>query len=380
MKIEFKGNEDQKELLRKMASKSRTEAQEAQEIFAALMSPVLGEVFAQANTTSLVYRDMPFDENDDPSFPINAFKDIGKDRLTIWSQGYAGGLPTNKVYEPIEEIKFQIYRLDSAIAWDKKYARKVRMPIIAKYLERLLEELAVKQDANAWAIVMAALADATHNGQGHVFRSLTADVFSLEDFNKALTYFRTLNRSWVGGTPVGGASRITDMVCSPAIVESLRSMAYQPINTKVANNITPTTANDDGAGGVVTLPESERARIFNTGNAPEFFGVNIVELLEFGANQDYIKLLNQFHTGTISKLDGTTGAGAVADADDLILFLDASKDIGLRAVETSGENPSTFSLEVDDQFTVRSNTIGYFGSVSEGRVVVDTKGMMALVV
>lgn len=381
MKIQFGKTAEEKELLQKMGDKNRLVSAEAQEIFAGLIEPMIGEVFNQADTTSLVYRTITFNEDEDPSFPLNAFRNIGKDKLSIWSQGVAGGLPSNRVYEPIEEIKFTIYRLDSAISWEKKYARKCRFDVIAMYLERLVEEIKYKQQNNAWAVVMAALASASHNGNPHLYRSITANTLSLADFSKLLTKFRRLNRSWAGGTPVGASAKVTDMVCSPEIVEQLRNLAFNPINTKVANNITPTAANDDGAGGVVTLPDAERARIFQAGEAPEFFGINIIELLELGDNGEYVQLLDNWSSASISAIDGGSNSGAIAAAsDDLIIFLDRSKDIGLKAVETSGENASTFSLQPDDQFLARSGNIGWYGSVSEGRVVVDTKGILGLIV
>ena len=64
----------------------------------------------------------------------------------------AGGLPTSQV-EGVKEMKISTYRLDSAISFLKKYARKSRLDVVSKAIERMANEILVKQDRNAWAVV-----------------------------------------------------------------------------------------------------------------------------------------------------------------------------------------------------------------------------------
>jgi hypothetical protein len=378
MKIKFKENQEQLELIAKMGSKNLSESMAAQEAFARLLSPVVGDVFLQANTASLIYTDLKFREDEEPTFPLELFTDTVDDYFSIWSQALPGGLPTNTVHQPIEEIRFTTYQLDSAISYLAKYARQTRLPVITKALERLVQTVFVKTQNIAWSVFFAALAGATHNGTGHVFSVNTPGSFQIEDYNQLLTFFRRLNTSWVGGTPVGGVARPTDVIVSPETMEKFRAMAYQPINTKAVNGITATNASP-----AVVLPDQDRRAIFSSGGVPEFFGINVIELLELGVNQPYNDLFGDYIGGaTLPFLDSTvtpTETFSTA-ADDLVIVLDATQDIAYRAIQTDADTGSVFSLEPDDQFVKRSGKIGWYGSVREGRNVINTKGMAALVV
>ena len=379
MKLQFKETPEQLELIAQMGDRNREVAYAAQEAFANLLAPIVGQVYNQADTTKLLYTDLSFRQDSDPTFPLEIFTDVHEGYFTIWSQAMPGGLPTNTVHQPIEEIRFQIYKLDSAISYLAKYARQTRLPVIARATERLLQEVLVKTQHNAWAVIFAALAQATHNGRGHVFSSLTNGVFSLDDYNKLLTFFRRLNKSWVGGTPVGGAARPTDIVVSPELMEKFRAMAYNPINTKGANGTTPT-----GSATGIPLPEAERQKVFSSAGVPEFFGINIIELLELGANQPYNKLFKTYIGGaTLPYVDANqSGSTTVFDGatDDLALVVDASRDFAYRAIQTDSETGSVFTLQPDDQFVQRTGKIGFYGAIEEGRMVTDTRGLAGLVI
>jgi hypothetical protein len=375
MKITFESTPEQLELIKAMGSKDKVKSIQAQEAFATLLSPRIGEVFNQADTTSLLYKTLTFNEDEDPSFPLEIFTDVPEGYFTVWSSPMPGGLPTNTVHQPINEVKFTIYRLDSAVSYLKKYARKTRLDVVGRAIERLMQEVMVKNQDNAWAVVLAALANAKNNNKPNVYRTGTAGQLSLDDFNKLLTYFRRLNVSWAGGTPIGGSNKATDMFCSSEVVENLRGMSYNPINTSGAKG------NVASNGDVVVLPDAERAKIFATANAPEFFGINIVELLELGKGNSYNLLFDQFSSGNINKLGTTSGGSAFNGAnDDLVIILDASKDFAHKALSVSEDRNSTFTLGADDQFASRADKIGFYGHVDIGYLVTQTKPIAGLCV
>jgi len=382
MKITFQETPEQLQLIKAMGSKNANESRAAQEAFAALLSPRLGTFFLQADTTQFLYKTMAFAADSDPSFPLELFSDVPEGYNHIWSAGMPGGVPTNTVHQPIEEVKFTTYRMDSAWSILSKYARTMRLPIIAKALERLTQEVLLKTNHQAWSVILAALAQASHdfkgNATGHVFASQAADKFTLDDFSQLLTFFRRLNSSWSGGTPVGGASKPTDMIVSPEMVEKFRAMSYNPINTKAPNEIAAA-----GDSGTVALPDSERANLWSSGGVPTFLNVNILELLELGSNQDYQVLFESFIGSTdLPRISTGTASGETFSAanDELVIIVDATKDIGHRAIATDSDTGSVFSLEPDDQFLKRSGKIGWFGGIEEGRLVLDTRGLAALVV
>ncbi len=144
MKIKFKNTEEQVELIKAMGSRVADVATEAQEIFAAFVGPVIREVLLQAGTAGLIYVDAEFDEDDDPSFPLDLYFDKDVGHSSVWHQQIAGGLPTSQV-TGMNEMKFGTYRLDSAVSWLKKYARRARLDSVSKAVERMAQEVLVKQ-------------------------------------------------------------------------------------------------------------------------------------------------------------------------------------------------------------------------------------------
>lgn len=378
MRIKFKNTPEQLELISKMGSANKAEALAAQETFAQLLGPTVGERFLQADTSSFLFRNFEFSGDQDPSLPADLFAGINDGLFTVFSQSIPGGLPSNSFHLPTEEIKFTTYRLDGVVDFLAKHARMSRLPVIQKAIEQLVQQILVKTQNNAWAVVLAAIAGAEHNGKGHVFKSSAAGKFSLDDFNKLQTAFRRINRAWTGGTPVGGVSRPTDIIVSPETMEKLRSMSYNPINTTGANGTVATAAT-----GSVTLPDEERRKMFASAGVPEFYGVNVVELLELGKSEAYNVIFGEiFGNKNLESLDAGTAASGTFDAaaNDLIIAVDGSKDFAYRAIQTDAENGSALSLQPDDQFTQRSGKIGFYGATQQGHMVLDTRPAVALVI
>ena len=60
-------------------------------------------------------------------------------------------------------------------------------------------------------------------------------------------------------------------------------------------------------------------------------------------------------------------------ATDVVLGLDRSRESLFRAVALDAETGSEFSLLADDQYSVRQSKIGYYGSLEEGRMILDDR-------
>ena len=82
-----------------------------------------------------VYTDVEYDEDDNPSYPLDLFYEQrnNDNYVTIWSQQIAGGLPSSQVAGNAE-LKISTYKLDSAVSFLKKYARKSRLDVVSKSL------------------------------------------------------------------------------------------------------------------------------------------------------------------------------------------------------------------------------------------------------
>lgn len=359
MKLTFERTKEHLELVKAMASSDRAQAYEAQLAMAKFVGPVICEVINTAPTLSNVFTDSPFNFDDNPSIPVDLFYDLtGEDYINVYSQAIPGGLPTNTVVPTAAEMKVMTYTLDSALNFDKKYAAKSRLDVVAKVFARLGQEILLKQERTSANVILGTLADnvATQLVAG------TSTVLLPADFNNLIIQAKRVNVSWTNGTPAGKVGGITDLWLSPERMGDLRAMAYNPINTKDSDQ---TVAS--GADSGLQAPESVRAAIFGGGGVPSFYGLVLHEINELGRAQRY------------SKLFASQYATFSATADDLVLGLDLASQYGLvRAIATDPDSNSQIQLEVDDQFVTRQRKIGYYMHLEEGRLVLDKRKVFGL--
>ena len=379
MKITLKRTPEQIELIKAMASRNRTVAYDAQVALASFIGPVLAEVINNAPTLSNLFTTLPFNADDNPSIPLDLYFDINdEDYITVYSQSVAGGLPTNQVLPTTSELKVATYSLDSALSFDRKYAAKHRMDVVAKTFTRMAQEVLLKQERTSASLVMAALAAATTNGKQHVQKSNQAGRFLLADLNELLTLAKRISTSWANGTPAGGArAGLTDILVSPEIVEQIRAMAYNPINTVSGITAAGGTASSVG----IAATDEMRSAIYGSAGIPSFYGVSILEFVEMGKGQKFNTIFDTAADATtFTKADGTSSGDFTGSTQEIIVGIDRSRESLLRVVATDPDSNSEFTLVADDQFSIRQNKIGYFGSMEEGRMILDNRALVGKIV
>ena len=271
----------------------------------------------------------------------------------------------------------------------KKYARKSRLDIVSKALERMAQEILIKQERNAWAVVLRALAEASSKGvasgglgitslkaKTHVIPAQVESLFQLHDMNRLMLLNKRINESFADGTADNAYSDgITDLYVSPEIMMQVREFAYQPMNTRAADNTAGGTASDG-----IALPDNVRERIFHAAGMQEIYGVAITQLNELGSGKKYNQLFDTFDSGNIAP-NGTASAHAFSESDDeLLVGVDNSKGAFIRALAQQSDTGGTFSVLPDDQFLTRSDKVGFYGSLEEGRVCIDARAIVGLVV
>jgi hypothetical protein len=376
MQINLKNTPEQIELIKAMGSKNSTVAREATEAVAAFLGPVIHEVLMTAGTVGRIYKDISYDEDSDPSIPLDLFYNEGAGYVTVWAQNMAGGLPTSQT-EGVKELKFGSYRLDSAVSFNKKYARKSRLDVISKSIERMVNEVLIKQERNGWAVVLKALADAYTDtiGQGrlkHIITAQAAGNFLLADLNNLMTRIKRINESYSGNTPTQAYTNgITDLYISPELKQQVRAFAYNPINTSQ----TGTTA----VGGFRDQFLSERMRdeIYANGGMQSIYGVNLIELIEFGTNQKYNTLFSAFAAAASPAVSFTNATQQIA------VGIDNTRGVFLRPVARQAESGGTFSVLPDGQFDMygsRVEKIGFYGFLEESRLCLDARAVAGIII
>ncbi len=376
MKITIKRTEDQLNLVRAMASNNREEAYEAQAAVASLIGPVVNEVINNAVTVGNLFSTLTYEWDDNPSLPLDLFHDISdEDYIQVYSQQVAGGLPYNQVFPAHNELKFNTYTLDSALAFDRSYARKARVDVVSKTFTKMAQEVMLKQERTAFNVLASALIKGNGTTNKRIISSFNQDRLILDDLNRLITKSKRINSSFSGGTPVGGSvTGVTDLLVSPEMVEKLRSMSYNPINTVA----TGATGND------IAAPDELRMSVYNSGGLPSFYGINIIEVLEMGVGQRFNKIALAID-GADSATVTSGGQGESPDTgfsatDELLIGVDRSKESLIRPVVLGEGASDSLNIQVDDQFSVRQNKIGYYGTLEEGRICIDDRALTGIVV
>ena len=360
MNITLERTPEQVELIKAMASKNRDVAYEAQTALAEFIGPVLAQVINTAPTVSNMFTSLQFNQEDNPSIPLDLYHDIDdEDYIQVWSQTVPGGLPTNQVAPSQSELKFTTYRLDSALSFDKRYASRSRLDVVSKTFTRMAQEILLKQEKTSAVMIMNALANAKTNDIDHVIRSAQADRFLLADLNRLFTNAKRINTAWNGGTPAERRGRgITDLLVSPEIVEEIRGLAYNPINTVSNRTISAETADGagnsakvSGGGGDIAATDSLRDAVFNSAGIPEFYGVSIQEYNEMGSGQKWNKVFANAAGETTLFANHFASVGEaskfVEDSEEILVGVDLSRDSMIRAIATDSETGEEFSLVTD---------------------------------
>ena len=358
MKIKLKNTPEQLELVKAMGSRDVAVAKEATEAFAAFIGPVVSKVLMQAGTASAIYSDAPYDEDDNPSLPLDLYYNQNQDYVTTWSQTVAGGLPSSTV-EGFSELKVSTYRLDSAVSFLKRYARRGRLDVVSKAVERMSNEVLVKQERNAWAVVLKALAEATSNGADHIVPATTAGTLQLKDLSDLMTLVKRINTSYAGGTTTDSYG-LTDLFISPEIMGQVRELAFNPVGASSAVN------------PLEVAPNNVREEIFRNAGAGELFGVTLHQLVELGLTGKYNTLFSTFAAGA--------GVSFNASNQQILVGVDLSKESFIRPVARQAESGGTFTVLPDDQFVTRSEKTGFYGFLEEGRVCIDGRAIAGIIV
>jgi len=360
MKITLKRTEEQVELVKAMASRDRAVAYEAQQALAEFIGPVLSEVVDNAPTLSNLFSPFQFQADDNPSIPLDLYYDVTDDEyIKVYSTNAPGGLPSSHVTPTHSELKLATYRLESAIDFDKRYASRSRLDVVSKSMTRLAQEVLIQQENASASLLFGTIADNTSK------LSLTVTQngrFLLDDFNRMLTKMKRNNPSWSGGTPERTRG-MTDLIVSPEIVQNLREMAYNPINTKNPAGTGVTATHDN-----IAATDDMRTALFNQAGLPDFYGISIMEIYELGPGQKYTKVANKL--GLCDAKGGTN--------DDIVIGLDRSRESMLRAVAVDAESGTTMTVSADDQYVARSKKIGYYAELEEGRTVINDGAILSM--
>lgn len=371
MKITIERNADNVKLLKQMADKNLMKAMEAREAFAAFITQPILEVIESAPVIQSLFDTYTYDYGTPPSIPLAPLFDIKtNDFIRVWTQSRPGGLATSHNSD-VSELMVNTYPLYGAVAFPLNYVRAARVDVVAAYLQRLAQEFLYKQEANSFAILAASVMQGTYQLNGvttnQVIRSATQDTLIPQDISALIRVMQRVNSSWVGGTPAGATRGITTLVVSPEILEKIRNMAFQALNTNNTN-------------GALGGPDSFREEIYRTAGDVSIYGIELMCVYDMGQGFPYNIVAGTYAGSTAYAGYGGSGTAVFSPgSEELLIGVDRRRPYLARLVESNPDDGSTFSLQSDNQWSNRAEEIGFFGKLREGRVALDSRNVCGLV-
>jgi hypothetical protein len=365
MKIKLNRDPKQLELLKLAGSKNKEVSAQAMEILAGFISPIIQQVIEKAGLSDAIYSKVTFNQDDQPSIPLDFYIDKKVDYVRVWSQSIAGGLPTNQI-SGLQELKVSTYTIDSAVSFLKRYARLGQLDHIARALQFMAQEILVKTETNSWTPILAALGSASTNSLAHVISAATVGSLTLEDFSKLITRAKKINAASIdGGTPVASGVRgVTDLFLGITGMEAIRSWTYNPLNTKAG--VTGTGGTPTGSSVGIPAPEAFRSQIYANAGLAEVWGLKLHEVYELESDAAYSVIFDNYYQNSFTP--GT---------NSLIVGVDMSREALIKPVEVD-DNGNEVGVFADDQWTQRSEKLGFFSRRVEGSCVLDDRCLTGL--
>lgn len=376
MKITLDKTKNNVQLLKLMGdTKNLAKANEAREAFAAFITTPILNIIESEPVIGNLFATWTYDYGTPPSIPLAPLFDIKTNSFVrVWAQARPGGLATS-TNSDVSELMVMTYALESAVSFPLNYLRAARVDVVAAYLQRMAQEFLYKQEANSVAVLAAVAAQSTFlrnaTTSTQVYRTVTQGAVVPQDVSKLITLMARVNSSWVGGTPSQGARAISTLVGSPEFMEQIRNMAFEPLNTR---------ANTYPLGG----PAQFRDNIYSAGGNPSIYGMELIAVYDMGTfggvPYPYNNVFSVYAGATTYPGYNAGAAAAFSPGSEQVVFgIDRRQDFLARLIESNPDDGSTLSVQTDNQFSTRAETVGFYARIREGRVALDGRNVVALV-
>lgn len=384
MKIKLKEKTEHIELVKAMGSRDNEASREAMRVFANLVGPLAKKVLDETNAIDGFYDTLSVGEYEPRTIPLDDYHNISNaDYVRVSFSSRPGDLAYNQL-TGADDVAFSTAFISSAIAYYKKYLKAGRINHAENGIRKMINEVRFKMKRQGIQPILDSLANTTTNGGKHLIRANTPNQLGLDDFNRLQTMAARILTSGLGDTPAGidNSTRAVDtLVMSPEMVEEIRAIAYQPMNTRAAVG----TADKDSTG--IAAPEGVRESVYAAGGIPSIYGTEIIQLNEMGIGQDFNTIFDTLAGSTEypdagEAFDSSSTTAFAGSTDEFVLGISRQIDVnGLLKVEIAdGETGANFNVSPDDQFVAREGKTGMFGEAEVGYLAVEPRNLFGLIV
>ena len=315
-------------LLRKSGDSDINVASAAQREFAKALELPLRKGVLMGNVLGDIFETINVETGSTTEFPLDLISPGMEGEHVAYTNPGHGRIPERSVEGDF--VMIPTYSITSSIDYLLRYAREARWDIVARAMQVMEAGFVKKMNDDGWHTLLAAGVDRNvlvYDGDA------TRGMFS----KRLVSLMQTVMRRNSGGNSASiGRGRLTDLYVSPEALEDVRNWGLDQIDEVTRREIY--TASEGGAP------------------ITRIFGVNLHDLDELGAGQEY----QTFFTNDL--------AGLVETSDDeLVIGLDQSSN-------DSFVMPVKAALQVFEDPTLhRQQRSGFYGWAELGFGVLDNR-------
>ena len=319
------------ELLKRSGSNNKLEALEAQnELAVALESPLRQGVLI-GDVLDGIFERMPMEPGSSVEFPLDLLAPGEENEHVAYTNPGHGRIPERAVEG--DYVMVPTYTVASSIDYLLRYAREARWDVVGRAVQVLEAGFVKKMNDDGWHTLLAA-------GVDRNVMVYDADAAVGQFTKRLISLMKTVMRRNAGGNS-GSLNRgsLTDLYLSPEALEDIRNWGIDQVDEVTRREIYQ--AGDDGAA------------------ITRIFGVNLHDIDELGADQEY----QNFYT---DQLSGTFTGSDV----ELVVGLDQSSN-------DSFIMPVKQDVQIfEDDALHRQQRAGFYGWAEIGFAVLDNRRIL----
>jgi hypothetical protein len=325
----FQPSPELTELLVRSGSQNREVALAANAEFAKALELPLRKGLLSGDILNGIFEPIQLAQGATPEFPLD-FLAPGTEKdfvaYTIPNHGY---IPERHVES--DYVMVPVYDIGSSIDYLLKYARDARWDVVGRAMEVLEASFVKKMNDDGWHTILAA-------GVDRNIVVYDSDAAASQFTKRLVSLMKTVMRRNGGGNSASNnRGRLTDLFVSPEAMEDIRNW------------------------GLDQVDEITRREIYTAadGAVNRVFGINLHDLDELGAGQQYQSFFS-------STLQGQIDAGD----SEIVVGLDLSKSDSF--IMPVREQVQIF----EDETLHRQKRAGFYGWAEQGFAVLDNRRVL----
>jgi hypothetical protein len=291
------------ELLKQTANDDLNVAMAAQIQFGSAIAEVLREGTLVGDVVTGLFELMPLNTNSTFEMPLDLLAPGTENQHVAYTSPGFGRIPHR--YVEGDYIRVPTYKVTSSIDWKLDYARDAQYPVVQRALNVLRAGFTKKINDDGWHVILAAAADRN-------ILVYDGDANAGQFTKRLVSLMKTVMRRNGGGNTASlGRRKLTDLALSPEGIEDIRNW------------------------GVDQIDEVSRREIYVAGDGADslmrVFGVNLIDLDEFGEGQEYQTYYTGSLGGSLQASDVELVVGLNANPNNKSLIMPMREDLRIFA-------------------------------------------------